>query len=168
AHNISISPSGSFTWEYGELLTVEPSYNFNYNESRYTNYSIDKTSNFRHTFKILTTSYWPKNIVFGNDFGYTYNSNIADGFRKSFWLWNSSIGYNFMKDKMTFKVKVYDLLDQNVGTMRTITDSYIQDVENTVLKRYVMFSLSCKLDKFGGKGGPEGPGGRRRRGGGRF
>ncbi|SFW59601.1 CarboxypepD_reg-like domain-containing protein [Sinomicrobium oceani] len=162
AHNLSLSPSAAFTWEYSELFTLEPSYGFSYNESRYTNYTIDRTSNFRHSFKILTTSYWPKNIVFGNDFGYTYNSNIADGFRKSFWLWNSSIGYNFMKDKMTFKVKVYDLLDQNVGTMRNITDSYIQDVENTVLKRYVMFSLSCKLDKFGGK--KEGPGGRRGRG----
>ncbi|UGU16255.1 outer membrane beta-barrel protein [Sinomicrobium kalidii] len=151
ANNLALNPSGSFTWEYGELLTIEPSYNFNYNESRYTNYRIDKSSNFRHNFKIQTTSYWPENIVFGNDFGYTYNSNIADGFQKSFWLWNSSIGYNFMKDKMTFKVKVYDLLDQNVGTRRNITDSYIQDVENTVLQRYVMFSLSCKLDKFGGK-----------------
>ncbi|MBC9797078.1 outer membrane beta-barrel protein [Sinomicrobium weinanense] len=151
ANNISLHPSASFAWEYGELLTVEPSYNFNYNESRYTNYRIDKSSNFRHNFKIQTTSYWPENIVFGNDFGYTYNSNIADGFQKSFWLWNSSIGYNFMKEKMTFKVKVYDILDQNVGTRRNISDSYIQDVENTVLQRYVMFSLSCKLDKFGGK-----------------
>src|SRR5690606_33822543 len=84
AHNISISPSGSFTWEYGELLTVEPSYNFNYNESRSTNDSIDKTSNVRHTFKILTTSDWPTNIVLGNDSRYTYTSNIADGFRQSF------------------------------------------------------------------------------------
>ncbi|RAV27603.1 outer membrane beta-barrel protein [Sinomicrobium soli] len=165
SRNLSLSPSTSLAWEYGELLTVEPSYNFNYNQSSYTNYNIDRTSNFRHNFRIQTTSYWPENVVFGNDFGYTYNSNIADGFRKSFWLWNSSIGYNFYKDKMTFKIKVYDLLDQNVGTMRNISESYIQDVENTVLKRYFMFSLNVKLDKFGGSSKQErGPGRREGRG----
>jgi hypothetical protein len=66
-------------------------------------------------------------------------------------LWNTSIGYNFWKDQLLAKVKVYDVLNQNLNTRRTITPTAIIDSENTVLKRYVMFSLTYKLEKFGGK-----------------
>lgn len=147
----SFNPNVEFSWEYGKLLTISPSYSFKYSDTKFKNYSIDGRSTFVHVLKIETTSYWPKNVVFGNDFGYTYNSNIADGFQKDFYLWNMSLGYNFFGDKLLAKVKVYDLLDQNVSATRTITPTAIQDVENTVLKRYAMFSLTYKIEKFGGK-----------------
>jgi hypothetical protein len=89
--------------------------------------------------------------VFGNDFGYNYNSQLGQGYKKDFYLWNTSLGYNFLKDRLLFKVKVYDILNQNLGTRRTISPQAIVDTENIVLKRYVMFSLTFKLDKFGGK-----------------
>jgi hypothetical protein len=151
AEELSMSPNIELSWEYGEILTITPSYTYNLNDTKFKNYSIDQLSNFVHNFKIETTSYWPKHFVFGNDFGYTYNSNIADGFQKDFYLWNMSLGYNFFSDKLLAKVKVYDLLDQNVNATRTITPTAIQDVENTVLQRYAMFSLTYKIEKFGGK-----------------
>jgi hypothetical protein len=49
------------------------------------------------------------------------------------------------------KVKVYDMLNQNLSSTRTITATSIRDEENIVLKRYVMFSLTYKLEKFGAK-----------------
>ena len=98
-----------------------------------------------------TTSYWPKNWVFGNDFGYTYNSNISGDFKKDFYLWNTSLSYGFFDKKMLVKVKIYDILNQNQSATRTINPTYIRDEENTVLKRYAMFSLSYKLGKFKGK-----------------
>ena len=151
-----VSPRVNFSYDYGELLTINPTYNFTYNETRYTNYSIDHASNFTHKFNLQTTSYWPKHVVFGNDLGYTYNSNLSGGFRKDFFLWNTSLGYNFLKDRLLFKVKVYDLLNQNLGTSRDISQSTITDTQNIVLKRYVMFSLTFKLQKFGGKESKEG------------
>ena len=151
AEAISFNPSIEFSWEYGELLTIKPSYSYNFSDTKFKNYSIDGLSNFVHSFKLETTSYWPKHFVYGNDFGYTYNSNIADGFQKDFYLWNMSLGYNFFGDTLLAKVKVYDLLDQNVNATRTITPTAVQDVENTVLRRYAMFSLTYKIEKFGGK-----------------
>jgi hypothetical protein len=62
-----------------------------------------------------------------------------------------SLGYNFFKDQLLAKVKVYDLLDQNLNNTRTITPTAIVDSENTVLRRYVMFSLTYKIEKFAGK-----------------
>lgn len=150
SRSYSLSPRVNFNWDLGEVLTINPSYNLRYQFTDYENYRLDNSTNIIHTAKLTTTNYWPKNFVFGNDFSYTYNSNIADGFKKDFFLWNTSLAYNFWKDQLTFKVKVYDILNQNTGDRRTISDTFISDVQNDVLKRYVMFSLGFKLDKFGG------------------
>ncbi|MDI1257249.1 MAG: outer membrane beta-barrel protein [Flavobacterium sp.] len=150
AKSQNIEPNTSFTYEYGELLTIKPSYSYSYNITNFSNYSIDKSSTFRHVFKTETTVKW-QHVIFGNDFGYTYNSNISDGFKKDFYLMNASLGYNFLKDNLLAKVKVYDLLNQNTNATRSISPQGISDMQNTVLKRYVMFSLTYKIEKFGGK-----------------
>ena len=152
SQTLRLTPRVNFTYEFGELLTINPSYNFTYNQTNYSaNYPESQASNAVHRLNLQTTSYWPKHVVFGNDFGYTYTTQIADGFKRDFFLWNSSLGYNFLQDHLLFKVKVYDLLNQNVGTSRRINATSIRDEENTVLKRYVMFSLTFKLDKFAKK-----------------
>ncbi len=151
-----MEPRVSLNWTIEDLITIAPSYNYTFNSTDFTNYVIENANNFVHRFKMEFTSYWPKKVVFGNDFGYTYNSNIADGFQKDFYLWNTSLGYNFYKDRLLAKVKVYDVLNQNVGVRRTITPTAITDAENIVLQQYVMFSLTYKLDKFGGKKDNEG------------
>ncbi len=151
SRQFSLTPKVNFSYDYGELLTINPVYRFTYSETDYSNYVIDRASNVLHTFTLQTTSYWPKHVVLGNDISYTYNSNIADGFKKDFYLWNISLGYNFFKDKLLAKVKVYDLLDQNQSATRSITATSIRDEENIVLRRYAMFSLTYKLEKFGKK-----------------
>lgn len=157
ARGVRLTPRVSFNYDYGELLSIAPNYSFTYTDTGYENYLIDRLTNVTHRFSLQTTSYWPKNVVFGNDFTYTYNSNIADGFKKDFFLWNVSLGYNFFDKTLLAKVKVYDLLDQNLSSQRTITATGIRDAENTVLKRYVMFSLTYSLNKFGGKKPEQGP-----------
>ncbi|WP_346729985.1 outer membrane beta-barrel protein [Chryseobacterium capnotolerans] len=87
----------------------------------------------------------------GNDLSYNTNSNIAPGFKKDFYFWNASLGYSFYNKQLTAKIKVYDVLNQNQSVKRTITDSYFEDREDLILKRYIMFSLSMKLNKFAGK-----------------
>lgn len=145
---------GNFTYEYGELLAINPTYSYVLNKTDYTNYSISSASNFQHQLGLQTTNYWPKNWVFGNDFSYNYNSDIAAGFKKDFYLWNTSLAYSFYNKKFTAKVKVYDLLNQNQSATRTISATTIRDEENTVLKRYAMFSLTYKIEKFAGKEKP--------------
>lgn len=147
--SVGLGPGASLAYRYGELLTISPSYRFNYNEYNYDNYSVSTASGFTHSAGLEATSYWPKHTVIGADFGYTYNSNVPDGFRKDFYLLNTSIGYNFLKDELMFKVKVYDLLNQNNGVKRTVEATSVSNEENTVLKRYVMFSLTWKFNKFG-------------------
>lgn len=149
ANSVTISPNVYASWDYGEILSISPSYNLSYNQTNYENYQLAETSYVRHNLMLQTTTYWPENFTFGNDFSYTYNSNIAPGFKKDFLLWNTAVSYTFLNKALTAKVKVYDLLNRNIGTSRVINPTTIVDQENTVLQRYVMFSLTWKFNQFG-------------------
>ncbi|WP_281298332.1 outer membrane beta-barrel protein [Flavobacterium limnophilum] len=150
AISLKVTPRVYFSYDYGELLTVAPSYSLSYNETKYEN-TGKSNSSVVHRINLQTTNYWPKNWIFGNDFGYTYNSNLSGDFKKDFYLWNTSLSYGFFGKKMTLKVKVYDVLNQNQSAARSISATIIRDEENTVLKRYAMFSLAYKLGSFSGK-----------------
>lgn len=156
AESYLVTPKASLTYEYGELLTVNPTYTYSYSNTNFTNYVVESASNFSHRLNIQVTSFWPKNWTFGNDFGYNYSSIIADGFKKDFFLLNSSLSYSFFQKQLMAKVKVYDLLNQNQSVTRSINATSIREEENTILKRYVMFSLTYKIDKFANKKKPEG------------
>ncbi|QSB26465.1 outer membrane beta-barrel protein [Flavobacterium sp. CLA17] len=151
AKSTAVTPRVYLTYEYGDLLTISPSYSLSYNETKYENFTRDASSNVVHRINLQTTSYWPANLIFGNDFGYNYNSNISGNFKKDFFLWNTSLSYGFFDKKIYAKVKVYDILNQNQSAVRTISATSIRDEENTVLKRYVMFSLSYKIGNFASK-----------------
>ena len=148
AKSTAITPKVNLTYEYGELLVISPSYSLSYNQTNYENSSRDASSNVVHRINLQTTSYWPENLIFGNDFGYTYNSSISSNFKKDFYLWNTSLSYGFFDKKVYAKIKVYDVLNQNQSATRTISATSIRDEENTVLKRYIMFSVSYKIGNF--------------------
>lgn len=147
----SLSPRVYVNFDYGELFRISPSYNYTTNWSSYKNFSVDRASNYTHNAALETVLYWPQKFTFGNDFTYTYNSQIASGYNRDFYMWNVSLAYSFFNDRFKAKVKVYDMLNQNTSSRRTIDATSIVDSESLVLKRYVMFSLTYSLKEFGGK-----------------
>ena len=151
AKAMGISPRVYLNYDYGEFFTIAPSYNFSYNETQYDISSLSSRSNVVHRLNLQTTSYWPTNWTWGNDFGYTYNS-----INQSFYLWNTSLSYTFLNKAFIAKVKVYDLLNQNQSITRNISTTSVSDNENTVLKRYAMFSLTYKIQNFSGMKNPPG------------
>ena len=152
SNTYTLSPGLNLTYEIKDKLTIKPSYSIGYNTSDYTNYSIEKVQNTNQSLKLQVTNYlFKSNLVFGNDFEYNTSSNITPGFKRDFYFWNTSLGYSFFNKQLIAKVKVYDVLNQNQSVRRTISNSYFEDREDLILKRYVMFSLSMKLNKFAGK-----------------
>lgn len=148
----SINPSFNFTYELKDKITIKPSYSLGYNFSEYKNYSVGNVKTSNQILKMELTNYvFKSKLVFGNDFEYNTTSNIAPGFKRDFYFWNTSLGYSFFNKQLTAKVKVYDVLNQNQSVRRTITNTYFEDREDLILKRYVMFSLTMKLNKFAGK-----------------
>jgi len=154
----SVSPRISTTFNYLELVEIEPGYNISYNNTKYNIDRFDDIEFISHTASLRTTTYWPGNVVWGNDINYNYNGNVSDDFDKDALFWNMSLGYQFFKKKATFKVLAYDLLNQNNNVSRSTGADYIQDYQSTVLTQYFMASFSYKFDQFGGKA----PGRRRR------
>lgn len=148
----NLNPGLNLVYEIKDKMTIKPSYRLGYSFSNYTNYNLKSVNTANQSLKLELTNYLLKgNFVFGNDFEYNTNSNIAPGFKKDFYFWNTSLGYSFYKKQFTAKVKIYDVLNQNQSVRRTITDSYFEDREDLILKRYIMFSISMKLNKFAGK-----------------
>lgn len=152
SNSYSISPSLNFNFDIKDKLSIKPSYSLNYNFSKYSNSDINSVNTTTQSLKLELTNYlFQSRLVFGNDFEYNTNSNIAPGFKKDFYFWNTSLGYAFYKKQFTAKIKIYDVLNQNQSVRRTITDSYFEDREDLILKRYIMFSISMKLNTFKGK-----------------
>ncbi len=148
----SVGPRVGIEYDIPDLLTIEPSYNIDFNTTRYSLNSQRNQEYTNHDLRLQTTLYWPKNFFFANDITYTHLGMIAPGFENDYVLWNMSLGYKIWDGDGIFKVKVFDVLDQNVSTRRYTGQNYIQDTQKLVLERYVMFSFTLKLSKFGGKG----------------
>ncbi|WP_326984799.1 TonB-dependent receptor [Chryseobacterium sp. MYb264] len=151
----NINPGLNFTYEIKDKMTIKPSYLLNYNFSNYKNSGINEVKTSYQTLKLELTNYiFKSRLVFGNDFEYNTNTNIAPGFKRDFYFWNTSLGYSFMNKQLTAKVKVYDVLNQNQSVRRTIANNYFEDRDDLILKRYIMFSLTMKLNKFAKKDPP--------------
>lgn len=148
----SITPSLMLSYEIKDRLLLRPSYTHTSSLTHYENYRVAKMENSVNTAKLEMTNYFlDSNLFFGNDFQYSTNSNIAPGFKKDFYFWNTSVGYSFYKKQLTAKLKVYDVLNQNQSVSRIISSSYVEDREDLIMKRYIMFSLTLKLNKFPGQ-----------------
>ncbi len=48
------------------------------------------------------------------------------------------------------RVQVNDLLNQNRNISRTASETYVEDVENQALKRFLLLSFTYHLRRFGG------------------
>nr|WP_297788963.1 outer membrane beta-barrel protein [uncultured Allomuricauda sp.] len=161
AKNFSFNPRVGVLFNYKEMVEIEPEYRLGINSTRYNLDNVEDIDFTTHNLAVKLTSYWPKNVVFGNDITYSYNGNLGDGFDKDAIFWNMSLGLQMFKKKATLKVLAFDLLNQNINTRRTTGQDFIQDFQGTVLKRYFMGSLTIKFDSFGGKGAPNKRGGPR-------
>ncbi|NJW53590.1 outer membrane beta-barrel protein [Salinimicrobium oceani] len=151
ADRYSFNPSLRLGYNYNDLVEINPRYEMNYNQSRYDiNFGREEEYT-NHTIALEATTYWPKNVVFGNDVSFISFGNVAPGFDSTSLLWNMSLGYKFLADNATLKVKVYDLLNENVSTRRVIGDDYVQDTQELILEQYFMVSFTYKLSRFGGK-----------------
>lgn len=151
ANTTSFGPKFNVTLDFDKKLTIQPNYQYSLSKTNYKNFTVDQANYFTHKAGLMITSYMPKNVVFGSDIMYEYNSNLSSEFRKDFLLWNASLGYNFLNERFLAKVKVYDILNQNQSVRRTTTPTSIYDTQDVILKQYVMFSLTYKLEKFAGK-----------------
>src|SRR5690606_31725132 len=73
-HYVLWGPGANLTFDFDKKFIIKPSYQYNITHNSFKNSFLDKSNYFVHNAGLLLTSYWPKNIVFGSDMTYQYNS----------------------------------------------------------------------------------------------
>lgn len=105
----------------------------------------------------------PWGMEFRTDARYNYYIGYEAGYGDPELTWNAEISQLFLKDKMTLRFKVYDILNQSRNNYRTTTDNYVEDTYNNTLGQYFMISLVYRFGNFDKGGFRRGPGGPRPR-----
>jgi hypothetical protein len=133
------------------------------NISEYVDFNISYNANINHVAGSTANDYYTStggaqlNLLnkqgwfLQNDLNnqtYIFQGNTASD--QKFWLWNVSAGKKFLKNQAgELKLSVFDLLNQNKSITRTVTQTYIEDVQSQVLQRYFMLTFTYKLKNFG-------------------
>ena len=111
---------------------------------------FSQNSNFRVNF-----IFW-KGIVLRSNVTHQRFSGLGEDFNQSFWLWNGSIGKKLFKNQRgELSLSVFDALRQNTSIQRNVSATFIEDVRNVVLQRYVMLNFVYQFRHFKGGMGPD-------------
>lgn len=136
------------------------------NVSQYVDFTISYTANFNtvdnQLQKSLNNNYFQHvagvqlNLLsktgwfFQNDLTNQLYNGLTAGYNQSYTLWNMSAGKKFLKaQKGELKLTVFDLLRQNQSITRNVTETYIEDVQNVVLRQYFLLQFTYNLRNFG-------------------
>ncbi|MDN3665398.1 outer membrane beta-barrel protein [Algibacter miyuki] len=172
--NTVYTPSVGFKYSYNNKLDFGVNYSYSTNETRYDTGDFNDNKYFVQNIKFDSSIFFLKNAFFSNKIAYTYNSRVGDDFDGDAVFWNAGLGVQLWNNKGTLTLVGYDILGKNNGYRRSVTETYIQDIENKILEQYFMVTFSFKFgkiagqnmnvrpDRQGGGGGGRGQGGGRR------
>lgn len=144
---LNISPS--IAWRPKDIdLELRPRYSL-----QHTSNSLPTVGNMTvHSYGADFNASWytPWGIVLNSELSYTGTKGYTAGFDENVWMWNASIGYQFLRNKAaTLSLKGYDILGQRSNVQRNMTANYIDDSRFNTLTRYVMVTLSYTFNSFG-------------------
>ncbi len=95
-----------------------------------------------------------KGLYFGGDLSNQIYTGLAANINRNFTLISANLGYRFLKnEQMDIKLGVYDMLRQNNSLTRNTTETYYEDVRNSIIQRYYMLTLTWKPKFFFKDGG---------------
>ncbi|WP_299337151.1 outer membrane beta-barrel protein [uncultured Psychroserpens sp.] len=151
----SLTPSAGLRFTWKKVLELRPRYRLTFTKNSYDIDTFEDVDFVRHDLDLNLTTFLPKHFEWTNNIDFAYNPNVAPGFQRSAWFWNSTLAYSFMKDNAVLTLKVYDLLNQNTNARRRATQNFIQDSQSTVLQQFFMLSFSWKFNSLGSKGEPK-------------
>ena len=170
----SIKPSFSFKYSYDNKLDISTSYSYTNNKSVFDTDAFNDNDYFVQNLDVDASIFFLKNVFLSNKVSYRYNSRVGDDFDGAAVFWNAGLGVELWKNKATLTLVGYDILNKNNGYRRSVTETFIQDVESKILKQYFMLNFTYKFGSFAGqkmnmegmdsrRGGGSGPGGGMRR-----
>lgn len=149
ANNYALTGSVAVSSNISENVDFTLSYTGNYNIVKNSlQTSLDNT----YYSQVTTLKFnwiFLKGFVFNTNVNHQLYTGLSQGYNQSYFLWNASLGYKFLKDRsLEAKISVYDILNQNRAVTRTVTETYIEDSYTNVLRRYLMLNVTYTLRNF--------------------
>lgn len=155
--NTTLRPSVSFRYSYDNKLDLSATYSYSINENVFDTDMFDDNNFFIQNLNFDASIFFLKNAFFSNKIAYRYNSRVGDEFDGDAIFWNAGLGVQLWNNKGTLTLVGYDVLGQNNGFRRTVTNTYIQDVDNKILEQYFMVTFVFKFGRIAGQNMNERP-----------
>jgi outer membrane beta-barrel protein/carboxypeptidase family protein len=150
----------SFTNNNKNKVDLTVGGNFDFDKTTFSLQSKDRNffrQNYFTKFDIDITNSFSFNTQF--DYSVYTDNNFAS---QSVPIWNMAIEYAFLKAKRgNLKLQVLDILDKDVGIVRTSSANYFEETFRTNLGTYAMISFTYSLKPPQGKSSKRGSGNRR-------
>ena len=147
----TITPSLSFSYSYDNKIDLSMSYNYSTNKNVYDTDMFNTNAFFTQTLRSDASIYFLKKAFFSNKISYRYNSRVGDEFDGDAVFWNAGLGVQLWDDKATLTLVGYDILGKNNGYTRTVTETYIEDLDSKILEQYFMATFVFKFGKIAGQ-----------------
>jgi hypothetical protein len=152
-NNQNITPSFFISYSKDEKFDLSVGGNWNYNNSRSSLRSDVKTTFWIQTYE--TSMWWqlPKKFELEAECTFNIRQRTTEFDRNlNTTICGISISKKLLKkDQLEIKVEARDLFNQNIGFDRTATSNFINENTHTVLKRFILCSLTWNFTKNGGK-----------------
>lgn len=154
--NQSWGPSLNWNYNVDSKIDINASARYNFSKADYLLQPELNSNYLQQIYSMDMTNYLPWGVTLNNNFTYTLNSGLAAGYNTNIPYWSASLAKAFLKNKRgELKLSAFDLLNQNSGIKRTVSQSYIEDLRYNVLQRYLLLSFTFNLSKGSKQAGPQ-------------
>ncbi|HLG40335.1 MAG TPA: hypothetical protein VI461_11735, partial [Chitinophagaceae bacterium] len=139
-----------FASNISQYVDFTISYNANFNKAKNSLQPALNNNYFMQTaglkLNLLSKNGW----LFNNDISNQVYKGLSDGFNQNYMLWSMAVAKKlFKKQDGELRLSAFDLLNQNQSITRTITETYIEDINTKVVKQYFMLTFTYNLKNFG-------------------
>lgn len=146
---LTLGPSVRIELFPTDNLDISVGVNINSVKSTYSLQSALAAKYISQLYSFSADWHLPKGFFLTNDFDYTINSQLSDGFNVRIPIWNISLSKMIMNNRGEIKMSVRDVLNQNVGINRNTNNNYIEDVRYNTLQRFFLLGFTWSLSKTG-------------------
>ncbi len=145
--SMMINPNVNITWN--DLVTFTPSYRLSYIITQYQFVNYPRNNYVSQRTGLLVDISLPENFRWRADYSYNYDPAVAPGFKRSANLLDFSVSKRIQKDgKGEIGLTCFDLLNQNVSQAHRVAANTITDMQNLVMKRYLLVTYTYHFKKF--------------------